>query len=86
MTQKEWRITALPVSELETAGVYPVRLAYHTHSYSVPVQVAGDAQNHRLDCACGAEGTQTEAHSYGEDGNVFAENGRQYRWKKVSIT
>lgn len=69
MSQNEWRITCVRVSELENADVYPVILASHTHSYSVPVQVYGDAENHRLDCACGAEGTQKQTHSYGDDGS-----------------
>ena len=68
MTQNEWRITCAPVTELGNDGVYPVHLVYHTHSYSIPTQVA-DAENHRLDCACGAAGTQLQAHSYGEDGS-----------------
>jgi len=69
MTQNEWRITSAPAAELENEGVYPVGLAYHSHSYVVPAKIAGDAQNHRLDCACGAEGTVLAAHSYGEDGS-----------------
>lgn len=71
MTQKEWRITAVPVAELENEGVYPVKLAYHTHSYTVPVKLSDDTQNHRLDCACGAVGTQLEPHSYGQDGSCI---------------
>lgn len=69
MTQMEWRITCAPATELGTAGVYPVSLAYHSHSYTLPTQIPGDAQNHRLDCACGSAGTQTEAHSYDQDGS-----------------
>ncbi len=68
MIQNEWRITCAPVAELETEGVYPVTLAYHSHSYTVPAQIAGNVSNHRLDCVCGSEGTQLVAHSYGEDG------------------
>lgn len=68
MTQNEWRITAVPVSELENGGVYPVALAYHSHSYTAATQVIGDTQQHRLDCACGAEGTVMEDHSFGENG------------------
>ena len=68
MTQNEWRITAVPASELENGGVYPVALAYHSHSYTVETQVIGDTQQHRLDCACGAEGTVMEDHSFGENG------------------
>lgn len=69
MTQKEWRITALPVAQLETEGVYPVGLAYHSHSYTVPVKLTEDPEHHRLDCACGSEGTVLEEHSYGENGS-----------------
>lgn len=69
MTQNEWRITCAPVAELETEGVYPVNLAYHSHSYTVPTQIAGNVNHHRLDCVCGSEGTQLVAHSYGENGS-----------------
>lgn len=67
MTQNEWRITCAPVTELDTEGVYPVSLAYHSHSYTVPTQIVGDAVNHRLDCACGSQGTELVTHSYDED-------------------
>lgn len=68
MTQNEWRITCTPVADLETEGVYPVSLAYHSHSYTAATQIIADTQQHRLDCACGAEGTVMEDHSYGENG------------------
>lgn len=71
MTQSEWRITCAPAAELETAGVYPVGLVYHNHSYTVPAPVEGNAQQHRLDCACGLSGTELANHSFGEDGTCI---------------
>ena len=65
MTRYEWRITSAPAADLKNEGVYPVTLGCfdHTHVFDVPTQIPGNAQ-HRLDCACGEEGTQLVSHSF----------------------
>lgn len=67
MSQNEWRITCAPVSQLGESGVYPVTLGCfdHTHVFDVPTQIPGSEQ-HRLDCACGEEGTQLVTHSFAD--------------------
>ncbi len=66
---EELRIVAVPETDIGSDAV--ALMQKHTCTYDTPTFVEKNEAQHRLDCVCGAEGTQMENHTIVWDHNNF---------------